>query len=58
MKDPYCYGYINHFYTKLAKEKLEYFVEPLPLQDIHKPSHSSSSKTEKECIQLFTPVKI
>lgn len=52
-KDTYSYGYLNTFYTELAKEKLEYFVEPLPLQGIDEPSSSSSSETEKECAKLF-----
>jgi hypothetical protein len=47
------YGYLNTFYTELQKEKLEYFVEPLPLQGIDKPEADFSSSTEKECKQLF-----
>lgn len=47
------YGYLNTFYTELQKEKLEYFVEPLPLQGIDKPEADSSPSTEKECKQLF-----
>jgi len=47
------YGYINTYYTELLKEKLEYFVEPLPLQGIEEPSSCSSKKTEEECRQLF-----
>lgn len=42
------YGYLNTFYTELAKEKMEYFVEPLPLQGIKKPTTSAT-----ECKQLF-----
>ena len=52
-KDSYSYGYLNTFYTELSKEKLEYFVEPLPLQGIDEPPNSSSSETEKECVKLF-----
>jgi hypothetical protein len=52
-KDPLSYGYLNTFYTELAKEKLEYFAEPLPLQGIDEPPNSSSKETEKECSKLF-----
>ena len=52
-KDPLGYGYLNTFYTELAKEKLEYFVEPLPLQGIDEPPNSSSKKTQEECSKLF-----
>jgi hypothetical protein len=53
MKDPLSYGYLNTFYTELGKEKLEYFVEPLPLQGIDGPPNSSSNKTQEECSKMF-----
>lgn len=45
------YGYLNTFYTELAKEKMVYFVEPLPLQGIEPPSTLKAIKAE--CKQLF-----
>ena len=44
------YGYLNTFYTELAKEKMDYFVEPLPLQGIKEPS---AELVRTECKQLF-----
>jgi hypothetical protein len=48
------YGYLNTFYTELMKERLEYFVEPLPLQGIEEPSAASSKQTEEDCKKLFS----
>jgi hypothetical protein len=47
------YGYLNTFYTELMKEKLEYFVEPLPLQGIDQPAKASSREIQDECKTLF-----
>jgi hypothetical protein len=44
-KDTLNYGYINNFYSELMKEKMTYFVEPLPLQGIEDVPKDES----KEC---------
>lgn len=49
-KNYHHYGYINTFYTELAKEKMDYFVEPLPLQGIKEPS---VGMIQTECKQVF-----
>jgi hypothetical protein len=45
------YGYLNTFYTELMKERLEYFVEPLPLQGI---DEQSREQTVDDCKKLFS----
>ena len=47
------YGHLNTFYTELAKEKMDYFVEPLPLQGIEKIVTTQDSQIIDECRQLF-----
>jgi hypothetical protein len=47
------YGYLNTFYTELMKEKLEYFVEPLPLQGIDQPPKASSIEVQDDCKLMF-----
>ncbi len=47
------YGYLNTFYTELMKEKLEYFVEPLPLGGIDSPPKAFSREVKAECKTLF-----
>lgn len=48
-KDQINYGYLNTFYTELMKEKMTYFVEPLPLQGIEEPPTNDTS----ECKQVY-----
>jgi hypothetical protein len=43
-KDTLNYGYLNSFYTELMKEKMTYFVEPLPLQGMYQKMKVKSVK--------------
>ena len=48
-KDILSYGYLNTFYTELMKEKMTYFIEPLPLQGIEDPPTNDTT----ECKQVY-----
>jgi hypothetical protein len=48
-KDTLNYGYLNSFYTELIKEKMTYFIEPLPLQGIEDVPTDES----KECKLVY-----
>ena len=48
-KDILSYGYLNTFYTELMKEKMTYFIEPLPLQGIEDPPTNETT----ECKQVY-----
>ena len=48
-KDTLNYGYLNTFYTELMKEKMTYFIEPLPLQGIEDPPANDTN----ECKQVY-----
>ena len=48
-KDTLNYGYLNSFYSELMKEKMTYFVEPLPLQGIE----DVPKDDVKECKQVY-----
>jgi hypothetical protein len=48
-KDTLNYGYLNSFYSELMKEKMTYFVEPLPLQGIEDVPKDES----KECKLVY-----